>query len=83
MDSPTFWKPVAMNTNDDIEKQEDIFSNSSAVATPSASISGLSKSNCKFAWRDISYAVDTPSGKKQILQTVSGCVEKGTFSPLL
>jgi len=72
-----------MKTNDDIEKQEDTFSSSSAVATPSALTYGLSKSNCKFAWRDISYAVDTPSGKKQILQKVSGCVEKGTLSPLL
>jgi len=68
-----------MNTNDDIEKQEDTFPSSSAVERPLASISSLSKSNCKFAWKDISYSVDTPTGKRQILQNVNGCVEKGTL----
>ena len=68
-----------MNTNIDIEKQEDVVANSSGVSSqsPTTSVSALSKSNCKFAWKDISYSVDTPNGKKQILQNVNGCVEKG------
>ena len=32
-----------------------------------------------FAWRDIAFSVDTKAGKKQILQNVSGFVEKGAF----
>ena len=39
-------------------------------------------SNCKFGWRDISYSVDTKKGKKEILQNISGCVEKGPFPTL-
>lgn len=68
-----------MDSNKDIEKQEATAS-SSAADTPSQSVSGICKSNFKFGWKDVSYSVDTPKGKKQILQNVNGCVEKG--SPL-
>jgi hypothetical protein len=71
-----------MDTPDDIEKQESPLASSSAAESASASLSGPSKSDCNFAWKDISFTVDTPSGKKQILQNVNGCVEKGTLSPV-
>lgn len=32
-----------------------------------------------FAWRDVAFSVDMKGGKKQILQNVSGYVEKGIF----
>lgn len=67
-----------MDANNDIEKQEAAIATPSAGASPTESISGLAKANCKFSWKDVSYVVDTPKGKKHILQNVNGCVEKGT-----
>lgn len=58
----------------DIEKQA-VTSAPTPETSPSSSDSGSKLTN--FGWRDISYAVDTTNGKKQILQNVSGCVEKG------
>ena len=34
-------------------------------------------SNCTFAWKDISYSVNTNAGEKHILKNVTGCAEKG------
>lgn len=34
---------------------------------------------CKFAWKNISYGVETTSGRKQILENVSGHVRSGIF----
>lgn len=31
----------------------------------------------KFAWRNISYTVQTPNGRRQILKNVSGHVKSG------
>lgn len=67
-----------MDSNNDIEKQEATAS-PSAADSPSQSVSGLCNSSFKFGWKDVSYSVDTPKGKKQILQNVNGCVEKGNF----
>jgi hypothetical protein len=36
--------------------------------------------NCEFGWQNISFSVDTPVGKKQILNGVNGCVEKGILT---
>ena len=71
-----------MDPNGDIEKQEPAIASSSAPNSAPQSISGPSKANCNFGWKDVSYSVDTPKGNKQILQNVNGCVEKGTLSPL-
>jgi len=64
----------------DLEKQ----ANSAALVTTNTSSPDLSSAstpkhshNCNFAWKNISYSVDTPAGKKQILQNINGCVEKG------
>jgi ABC-type lipoprotein export system ATPase subunit len=72
-----------MDPNGDIEKQEQPTASSSAPNSALQSISGPSKVNCTFGWKDVSYFVDTPKGNKQILQNVNGCVEKGnTLAPL-
>lgn len=52
------------------------------VAAPAARLADSADnstqlSKCKFGWKDVSYTVDTKTGKKQILHDVSGCVEKG------
>jgi len=33
-----------------------------------------------FGWKNISYSVDTKTGKKDILRNVSGFVQSGTIS---
>jgi hypothetical protein len=58
----------------DIEKQLDAMSLENK--TPSR---GSHETGGTFAWRDIAFSVDTKAGKKQILQNVSGFVEKGYF----
>jgi hypothetical protein len=58
----------------DIEKQLDAISLENK--TPSR---GSHETGGTFAWRDIAFSVDTKAGKKQILQNVSGFVEKGIF----
>ena len=45
----------------------------SQVALPSPLLSD------SFGWRNVSYSVNTKTGKKEILKGVSGCVEKGIF----
>ena len=71
----------AMDTNLDVEKQEyDPTSSSPNPSPQSPSTSTPSRySNCKFAFKNISYSVETPNGKKQILTDISGCVEKGNI----
>jgi hypothetical protein len=60
----------------DIEKQPVTLPSGPAISnTNSDNTSKLA--NCKFGWENISFSVDTKQGKKQILQNVSGCVEKG------
>ena len=59
----------------DIEKQAVTSASRPTPETSPSSSDGSKLTN--FAWRDVSYAVDTKNGKKQILQNVSGCVEKG------
>jgi hypothetical protein len=64
----------------DLEKQAD--SAARAVSNPSpldlsSAPTPKYSNNCNFAWKNISYSVDTPAGKKQILQNINGCVEKG------
>ena len=67
-----------MNTYSDIEKQESNSHNPPSLgSSQTASISTFT--SCKFAWKNVSYSVDTPAGKKQILTNVNGCVEKGLF----
>jgi hypothetical protein len=76
-----------MSTNNkDIERDagmEKVAPTASAESASSAAATVRSPpriSDCKFGWRDISYSVDTKNGKKQILQNVTGCVEKGTLA---
>jgi hypothetical protein len=62
----------------DIEKQPVTLSTGPAISNSNSNSDDTSKlSNCKLGWENISFAVDTKQGKKQILQNVSGCVEKG------
>ena len=69
----------------DIEKEAGVGMVQATTSTGSSSTPTVRSpptiSDCKFGWRDISYSVDTTKGKKQILDHVTGCVEKG--SPLL
>lgn len=41
------------------------------------SFDSLKSTNWKFTWEGIAYSVGTKTGKKKILQDVSGCVEAG------
>lgn len=73
---------ASMNEKD-IEKEADMGRVKATTSTGGSSAptvcSPQKVSDCQFGWRDISYTVDNKKDKKQILQNVSGCVEKGTF----
>lgn len=71
-----------MDPYTDIEKQEPAASGlhrilPSLADGSSEATSKLQFARCKLAWKNISYSADTPTGNKQILQNVDGCVEKG------
>ena len=75
-----------MDTYTDIEKQEKE-ANSIRYAMPSHANSNSQASDsarncCIFSWRNISYSIETPTGKKQILKNIEGCAEKGYSSSL-
>jgi len=60
----------------DLEKQLDIATLPLEKKTPSQT---SRETGGTFAWRDVAFSVDTKKGKKQILQNVSGYVERGIF----
>lgn len=74
--------PNIMDTYTNIEKQEPASNShiiSSLALSHSQPTTPSTLARCQFAWKNISYSIDTPAGKKQILTNVDGCVEKGSF----
>jgi len=63
----------------DIEKNPTTNTSGPASISSSSQLAPrpIDKSRCDFAWENISYTVDTPNGKKPILQNISGYAEKG------
>ena len=64
----------------DLEKADIPDGNVGLTASSSSNSLPQKLSNCQFGWKDISYSVETNNGKKQILENVSGCVEKGIIT---
>lgn len=74
------------DTDMDIEKQEQgANSIHHTTGNPNSRICDPAQNCCTFSWRNISYSIETPAGKKQILTNIDGCAEKGyrllSFSP--
>jgi len=72
-----------METVVDIEKQEmPVVPVAKASFSPDSHTTSIPTKPPSFhlAWKDVSYSVDTPNGKKAILQNINGWVEKGPRS---
>jgi|SRR5579859_7517383 hypothetical protein len=81
-----FVETVDSGEKKDVEKEAGLdnmeVTCSAGQSSAPTTLSPSQMSDCRFGWRDISYSVDTKTGKKMILDNVTGCVEKGTKIPL-
>ena len=79
-----FVETVDSSEKKDVEKEAGLdnvqVTSSTGRSSAPTTLSPLQMSDCRFGWRDLSYSVDTKTGKKLILDNVTGCVEKGNKS---